>query len=80
MDDAHRWWFRYQPLSYNIGSSVIGSYSEIKEFIKLCRDKNIGVLRDVVVNHMGRFQLDITQTSTYDIYGLDKQNAGAMDC
>ncbi len=76
MDDVTRWWFRYQPLSYNIGSSVIGSYGEIKEFIKLCRDKNIGVLCDVVVNHMGRFQLDITQSSTYDIYGLDKAKCG----
>ena len=41
MDDVHRWWFRYQPLSYNIGSSVIGSYGEMKEFINYVAIKTL---------------------------------------
>ena len=28
------WWCRYHPMSYQIGSSEIVSYDEIKQFIK----------------------------------------------
>ena len=66
------WWYRYQPMSYEIGSSEIGSYDEIKQFIKKCNDRKIKVLCDIVINHMARLGLDITQDSTYDVYGAKK--------
>ena len=70
--DGNVWWSRYQPLSYEIGSSAVGSYDEIKQFIKKCNDRKIKVICDVVINHMANFKLDITQDSTYDVYGLKK--------
>ena len=30
MDTVNKWWFRYQCLSYHVGSSTIGTYAEIK--------------------------------------------------
>ncbi len=66
------WWLRYQPLSYEIGSSAIGSYDEIKQFIRKCNDKKIKVICDIVINHMANLRLDITKDSTYDVYGLKK--------
>lgn len=71
-NSGNEWWLRYQPLSYEIGSSAIGSYDEIKQFIKKCNDKKIKVICDIVINHMANLQLDITKDSTYDVYGLKK--------
>jgi glycosidase len=70
LENGNAWWCRYQPLSYEIGSSAVGSYDEIKQFIKKCHDKKIKVICDIVINHMARFNMDITQDSLYEKFGL----------
>ena len=72
LGDGNVWWSRYQPLSYEIGSSAIASYDEIKKFIKTCNDMKIKVICDVVINHFENFRLYITKVESYDVYGLIK--------
>ncbi len=46
---------------------------------KKCNDRKIKVLCDIVINHMARLGLDITQDSTYDVYGAKKQGSDLIN-
>ncbi|CAH7685735.1 glycoside hydrolase superfamily, partial [Phakopsora pachyrhizi] len=46
-----QWWKDYQPVSYKIGSRR-GTEAELKEMIDKCEKSGVGVIADVVLNHM----------------------------
>ncbi|KAF7297683.1 Alpha-amylase [Mycena kentingensis (nom. inval.)] len=45
------WWTDYQPVSYNI-TSKRGSRAEFASMVQTCADAGVGVIADVVLNHM----------------------------
>lgn len=45
------WWTYYQPVSYDLNSRL-GTEAEFQDMIDRCDDAGVGVIADVVVNHM----------------------------
>ena len=46
-----QWWTSYQPVSYRLDSKL-GTESEFKDMVEECRAAGVGVIADVVINHM----------------------------
>lgn len=45
------WWTYYQPVSYKL-ESRLGTEAEFKNMVDTCNDAGVGVIVDVVINHM----------------------------
>lgn len=50
-EDKQVWWLAYQPYSYKIGN-VYGTEEEFKELIKECKENNLELIIDIVINHI----------------------------
>jgi alpha-amylase len=48
---AHAWYIHYQPVSYQI-ESRLGTRAEYAAMVAACKANGIGVIADVVINHM----------------------------
>ena len=46
-----QWWTSYQPVSYRLDSKL-GTESEFKDMVEECGAAGVGVIADVVINHM----------------------------
>jgi len=49
--ELNPWYFVYQPVSYKLNSRQ-GTRKQLKKMIQTCRQKNVRVYADAVVNHM----------------------------
>ena len=49
--ELNPWYFVYQPVSYKLNSRQ-GTRQQLKKMINTCRQKNVRVYADAVVNHM----------------------------
>lgn len=47
----HKWWERYQPVSYKLISRA-GNETEFREMVRRCQAAGVDIYADVVVNHM----------------------------
>ena len=46
-----QWWTSYQPVSYRLDSKLV-TESEFKDMVEACGAAGVGVIADVVINHM----------------------------
>lgn len=49
--EEHAWYIHYQPVSYKI-ESRLGTRAEYRNMVATCEANGIGVIADVVINHM----------------------------
>lgn len=49
--EGPQWWTTYQPVSYRVGSKL-GSEAEFDQMVDRCTTAGVGVIVDVVMNHM----------------------------
>ncbi len=52
------WYGRYQPLDYRVIESPLGNEDDLKELIREARKYKIGIIVDVVFNHMAALGTD----------------------
>lgn len=50
--DDGPWWILYQPISFSIGNTMIGNKDELIDLCTKARDYGIGIICDVICNHM----------------------------
>ncbi|MFC4333778.1 carbohydrate-binding module family 20 domain-containing protein [Salininema proteolyticum] len=50
-DTPDNWWIQYQPVSYKLDSRL-GTRAEFENMVDTCAAEGVGVIADVVVNHM----------------------------
>ena len=62
--DQDAWYIHYQPVSYKL-ESRLGTRAEYANMVATCNDNGIGVIADVVINHMA------AGSSTETRYGWD---------
>jgi len=48
---GNQWWTRYQPVSYQL-TSRSGTEEDFKAMVQTCKDQNVNVIVDAVINHM----------------------------
>ena len=52
------WYNRYQPLDYRVFDGPLGTEDDLKELIDLANKNRIGIIADVVFNHMAEMGKD----------------------
>jgi alpha-amylase len=75
------WYERYQPLDYRVIESPLGNEDDLRELIREARKYKIGIIVDVVFNHMAAlgsgYNLSFPPAWARDKYGLTELfNAG----
>lgn len=50
--EGKAWYYRYQPLDYRIIDGPLGTKTDLKRLIDKAREYQIGIIADVVLNHM----------------------------
>lgn len=70
------WFQRYQPLDYRIIEGPLGSEKQLESLIRKASDLNIGIIADVVLNHMADlgkdYSLDYPPLWVQKQYGVGK--------
>jgi alpha-amylase len=57
-NDNNDWWTRYQPIDYNVLSRSGENYEIFEDMVIHCRSLGIGIIVDVVFNHVSSSFLD----------------------
>lgn len=78
---GEQWWTGYQPVSYDIASSL-GDLDAFKAMVKSCHDAGVKVVSDAVINHMTAGSGTGTGGSSYTKYDYPGlyQAADMNDC
>lgn len=50
--NTHQWWERYQPASYRLDSTRLGTRQQLADMVSACRSAGVAIYADVVLNHM----------------------------
>lgn len=69
------WYFQYQPVSYRL-SGRLGTREDLRDMIQACRENNVRVYADAVVNHMAGGGNDILEhCNNQDFWGKKESQA-----
>ena len=78
--ELNPWWYLYQPVSYKL-ESRIGNKKQLKAMTKKCREKNVRIYSEVVINNMVANGNDVYEihynNNCTNIYGSRKGSAGS---
>lgn len=52
LDGKYSWWLHYQPVNYRKLEGALGTRDEFDEMAAACNKRGVGIIVDVVINHM----------------------------
>ena len=77
--ELNPWWYIHQPVSYKLNSRL-GNKTQLKHMINKCRENNIRIYSDIIINNMVKNGNDMYNTHLKNdntIYGSKKGSSGS---